>query len=75
MHRGQPIGSGAGGEQFQEFVAEGRVVAEGKPTEVMKDPVVVDAYLGANMDRDLGEVVKEIRASYAASRPEGGSAQ
>ena len=56
-------------------MAEGRVVAEGMPTEVMKDPVVVDAYLGANMDRDLGEVVKEIRASYAASRPEGGSAQ
>ena len=35
----------------------------------------LDAFLGANMDRDLGEVVKEIRASYAASRPEGGSAQ
>ena len=59
----------------REVRLEGRVVAEGKPTEVMKDPVVVDAYLGANMDRDLGEVVKEIRASYAASRPEGGSAQ
>lgn len=50
-------------------MAEGRVVAEGVPSEVMKDPVVIDAYLGANMDRDLHEVVQEIRDDYAAAHP------
>lgn len=50
-------------------MAEGQVVAEGVPGEVMKDPVVIDAYLGANMDRDLHEVVQEIRDDYAAAHP------
>ncbi|MGO3795631.1 MAG: ATP-binding cassette domain-containing protein [Pauljensenia sp.] len=53
-------------------MAEGRIVAEGVPAEVMRDQVVVDAYLGANMDRDLHEVVEDIRAEYAASHPTGG---
>lgn len=53
-------------------MAEGRIVAEGVPAEVMRDQVVVDAYLGANMDRDLHEVVQDIRAEYAASHPTGG---
>jgi neutral amino acid transport system ATP-binding protein len=35
-------------------MAEGRVVAEGDPHEVMKDPAVIDAYLGAHHDTDLG---------------------
>lgn len=35
-------------------MAEGRVVAEGPPREVMKDPAVIDAYLGAHHDVDLG---------------------
>ena len=37
-------------------MAEGRVVAEGDPVTVMKDPAVVDAYLGAHQDVDLGVV-------------------
>ncbi|MFB7251437.1 ABC transporter ATP-binding protein [Microbacterium sp. NPDC056234] len=37
-------------------MAEGRVVAEGPPDQVMADPAVVDAYLGAHQDLDLGAV-------------------
>jgi neutral amino acid transport system ATP-binding protein len=37
-------------------MAEGKIVAEGEPSEVMKDPAVVDAYLGAHQDLDLGVV-------------------
>ena len=37
-------------------MAEGKVVAEGPPTEVMKNPAVIDAYLGAHHDTDLGTV-------------------
>ncbi|GAB2468520.1 ABC transporter ATP-binding protein [Xylanimonas ulmi] len=36
-------------------MAEGRVVAEGPPSSVMSDPAVVDAYLGAHHDTDLGD--------------------
>ena len=36
-------------------MAEGRVVAEGPPTTVMQDPAVIDAYLGAHHDTDLGD--------------------
>lgn len=46
-------------------MAEGRVVAEGAPDAVMDDPAVVDAYLGSNKDRDLGEVIDGIRARRA----------
>lgn len=41
-------------------MAEGRVVAEGPPDTVMEDPAVVDAYLGAHQDVDLGEVTGRI---------------
>ncbi len=37
-------------------MAEGRIVAEGDPHSVMKDPAVIDAYLGAHQDVDLGVV-------------------
>ncbi|TFB96903.1 MULTISPECIES: ABC transporter ATP-binding protein [Cryobacterium] len=35
-------------------MAEGRVVAEGDPHEVMRNPAVIDAYLGQHHDEDLG---------------------
>ena len=41
-------------------MAEGRVVAEGPPDEVMKNPAVVDAYLGAHQELDLGVVTGRI---------------
>ena len=48
-------------------MAEGKVVAEGDPHSVMEDPAVIDAYLGAHHDTDLGatdtehvEVLKEL---------------
>ncbi|MFM5904152.1 MAG: ABC transporter ATP-binding protein [Microbacteriaceae bacterium] len=37
-------------------MAEGKVVAEGPPSTVMKDQAVIDAYLGAHHDTDLGTV-------------------
>jgi branched-chain amino acid transport system ATP-binding protein len=37
-------------------MAEGRIVAEGEPGEVMKNPAVIDAYLGAHADVDLGTI-------------------
>jgi branched-chain amino acid transport system ATP-binding protein len=36
-------------------MAEGRIVAEGPPTTIMADAAVVDAYLGAHHDTDLGD--------------------
>lgn len=35
-------------------MAEGAIVAEGPPEVVMKDPAVIDAYLGAHQEIDLG---------------------
>ncbi|MDO9395106.1 MAG: ABC transporter ATP-binding protein [Herbiconiux sp.] len=40
-------------------MAEGRVVAEGPPETVMKDPAVIDAYLGAHHDTDLGDLMED----------------
>ena len=40
-------------------MAEGRVVAEGPPSEVMKNPAVIDAYLGSHHDQDLGATESE----------------
>ena len=41
-------------------MAEGKIVAEGDPATVMKDPAVIDAYLGAHQELDLGVVTGRI---------------
>ena len=41
-------------------MAEGKVVAEGPPDAVMKEQAVIDAYLGAHQDMDLGVVTGRI---------------
>jgi len=46
-------------------MAEGKVVAEGDPVSVMKNPAVVDAYLGAHQELDLGVVTGRYTAEEA----------
>jgi len=41
-------------------MAEGRIVAEGDPYTVMRNPAVIDAYLGAHQELDLGVVTGRI---------------
>lgn len=41
-------------------MAQGQVIAEGIPENVMSSKVVIDAYLGADHDRDLAEVPLEV---------------
>ncbi len=43
-------------------MAEGRIVAEGPPDLVMKNPAVIDAYLGAHQEIDLGVVTGRFTA-------------
>ena len=38
-------------------MAQGKVIAEGLPEDVMGSAAVIDAYLGAHHDRDLGDVI------------------
>ncbi|MWB98906.1 ATP-binding cassette domain-containing protein [Agromyces sp. MMS17-SY077] len=47
-------------------MAEGRVVAEGDPYSVMQDPAVIDAYLGAHQELDLGVVTGRVPAPEGA---------
>ena len=57
-------------------MAEGKVVAEGPPDSVMRDPAVIDAYLGAHHDTDLGDMTganpvleaKETAEAHASER-------
>jgi branched-chain amino acid transport system ATP-binding protein len=46
-------------------MAEGKVVAEGDPTTVMLNPAVIDAYLGAHQELDLGVVTGRYTADEA----------
>ncbi len=41
-------------------MAEGKVVAEGPADQVMKNPAVIDAYLGSHQDDDLGTITGRI---------------
>jgi neutral amino acid transport system ATP-binding protein len=43
-------------------MAEGKVVAEGDPYTVMDNPAVIDAYLGAHHDTDLGADSEHVEA-------------
>ena len=47
-------------------MAEGRVVAEGPPDTVMKEQAVIDAYLGAHQDVDLGVVTGRFAGELGA---------
>ncbi|GEA84230.1 MAG: ABC transporter ATP-binding protein [Cellulomonas sp.] len=50
-------------------MAEGRIVAEGPPETIMQDQAVVDAYLGAHHDTDLGDdalLVDDVVEQYEA---------
>jgi neutral amino acid transport system ATP-binding protein len=58
-------------------MAEGRIVAEGSADSVMSNPAVIDAYLGAHHDTDLGddallsdEALEEMAAEVAAESAE-----
>ncbi len=51
-------------------MAEGRIVAEGPPEDVMNEPAVIDAYLGAHQDVDLGVVTGRIEGELGAEAQE-----
>ena len=66
-------------------MAEGRLVAEGAADSVMSNPAVIDAYLGAHHDTDLGDdallddevmeqIAEEVAAENADREQEGGKA-
>ncbi|WP_141933753.1 ABC transporter ATP-binding protein [Microbacterium sp. SLBN-146] len=48
-------------------MAEGRIVAEGPPDTVMQDQAVIDAYLGAHQDVDLGVVTGRVEGELNTS--------
>lgn len=51
-------------------MAQGQVVAEGKPESVMADQRVIDAYLGAHHDTDLSDLDEEAVAAAAIAEIE-----
>ena len=50
-------------------MAEGKVVAEGTPDVVMSDKAVIDAYLGAHHDIDLGTLTGQLEVAHDAHSP------
>ncbi len=46
-------------------MAEGRIVAEGPPDTVMREQAVIDAYLGAHQDVDLGVVTGRVQGELS----------
>ncbi|WP_372430752.1 ABC transporter ATP-binding protein [Lacisediminihabitans changchengi] len=44
-------------------MAEGKIVAEGYPDVVMRDQAVIDAYLGAHHDTDLGSLTGQLNVA------------
>ncbi|MFC7267606.1 ABC transporter ATP-binding protein [Microbacterium fluvii] len=51
-------------------MAEGKVVAEGPPDSVMREQAVIDAYLGAHQDVDLGVVTGRYEGELTAEAAE-----
>ena len=49
-------------------MAQGQVIAEGAPDEVMSNPAVVDAYLGSHQEIDLGIVTGRIEGDKEAAK-------
>ncbi|NQX29555.1 ABC transporter ATP-binding protein [Microbacteriaceae bacterium VKM Ac-2854] len=50
-------------------MAEGKVVAEGPPSTVMSDQAVIDAYLGAHHDTDLGTIEGQLEIAEEMDSP------
>jgi neutral amino acid transport system ATP-binding protein len=48
-------------------MAEGKIVSEGLPDQVLKDPAVIDAYLGSHQDTDLGVATGRIQLPKSKS--------
>ncbi len=49
-------------------MAQGQVIAEGAPDQVMANPAVVDAYLGSHQEIDLGVVTGRIAGDAEAAK-------
>jgi len=49
-------------------MAQGQVIAEGPPSDVMSNPAVVDAYLGSHQEIDLGVVTGRIAGDADAAK-------
>jgi branched-chain amino acid transport system ATP-binding protein len=50
-------------------MAEGKIIAEGYPQEVMQNTAVIDAYLGAHHDADLGTLTGQLEVAEDIGSP------